>query len=148
MLLVGCGLALLHRDPTRRSLLRRFENGWLALAALGLAFVFAPFARAKLHGVFSSIALSLEVTLTALSIGVIVLFVTERPNTIIGRILNSRILRHLGVISYSLYLWQQLFTAYSTRFGPAIYLMILAAAELSYWFIEKPAMRLRVRLGL
>ena len=61
--------------------------------------------------------------------------------------LNTRVLRHLGVISYSLYLWQQMFTGEEgLRFFPWNLLAILACAELSYWLVERPALRLRERL--
>lgn len=56
--------------------------------------------------------------------------------------------RHLGVISYSLYLWQQLFTGDPAHMRPYVYLWMLIAAELSFWLIEKPVMRLRTRLNL
>jgi peptidoglycan/LPS O-acetylase OafA/YrhL len=57
------------------------------------------------------------------------------------------VLRHLGVISYSLYLWQQMFTGVnSVRFFPWSLPAILACAELSYWLVERPSLRLRERL--
>jgi peptidoglycan/LPS O-acetylase OafA/YrhL len=57
------------------------------------------------------------------------------------------VIRHLGVISYSLYLWQEMFTGdNNARFFPWKLLAILACAELSYWLVERPSLRLRSRL--
>jgi peptidoglycan/LPS O-acetylase OafA/YrhL len=67
------------------------------------------------------------------------------------RILNARIPVWIGVISYSLYLWQQPFLNRTSSVWYAVFpanlgLAIMAAA-LSYYFIERPALRLRDRRG-
>jgi peptidoglycan/LPS O-acetylase OafA/YrhL len=71
---------------------------------------------------------------------------------IVGRILNSRPLIFIGVLSYSLYLWQQLFfNRYSTlpinRF-PANLVLVALTALGSYYLIEQPTLKLRQRLEL
>ena len=53
---------------------------------------------------------------------------------------------HVGVISDSLYLWQQLFVSPHLPLLPIGYLCALVTAEISYWAIERPSMRLRGRL--
>jgi peptidoglycan/LPS O-acetylase OafA/YrhL len=65
----------------------------------------------------------------------------------IGRMLNSRILRYIGVLSYSLYLWQQPFlnrasTSIYTSF-PINIILAFAAALASYYFVEKPFLWLK-----
>jgi peptidoglycan/LPS O-acetylase OafA/YrhL len=74
---------------------------------------------------------------------------TQFPSDTAGRILNSRPLVWLGVLSYSLYLWQQPFLDRSshqpwTAF-PLNCICALAAAAGSYWLIEKPLLSLRRR---
>lgn len=62
----------------------------------------------------------------------------------IARILNNKGVAYLGSISYSLYLWQQLFTATPSRYThPTCFnwLLMLPAAALSYQFVEKPFIR-------
>jgi peptidoglycan/LPS O-acetylase OafA/YrhL len=60
---------------------------------------------------------------------------------------NNRVLRHLGVISYGLYLWQHMFTRHnSERFVPWNLVAILICAELSHWLIEQPSFWLREQL--
>ena len=65
--------------------------------------------------------------------------------------LNSRLFVHVGLISYSLYLWQQLFSnaeggAFNVPF-PFNMLCAFAAAELSYLVVEKTFLRLRQRVA-
>lgn len=67
-------------------------------------------------------------------------------------ICRSRVLRDFGSISYSLYLWQQLFLVTSTpsweRFRELPFSMILPIfiAASSYHLIERPILRLKERL--
>jgi peptidoglycan/LPS O-acetylase OafA/YrhL len=87
--------------------------------------------------------MTVGITLENVAIAAILLYVVFRHESLLGRFLNTRLLRHLGMISYSLYLWQQLFTGPYTRFFPLNMLCILACAELSYWLVEKPSFRIR-----
>jgi peptidoglycan/LPS O-acetylase OafA/YrhL len=58
-------------------------------------------------------------------------------------ILNCGPVVWLGRISYSLYLWQQLFV-YGTRAKPWYFVFFaLGLASASYYFVERPALRLR-----
>jgi peptidoglycan/LPS O-acetylase OafA/YrhL len=68
----------------------------------------------------------------------------------VGRILNSRPLVFVGLASYSLYLWQQLFldrhsASWMTRF-PLNIALVAAAGIASYYIVEQPSLRLRQRL--
>jgi peptidoglycan/LPS O-acetylase OafA/YrhL len=67
-----------------------------------------------------------------------------------GRLLNSRSITFIGMQSYSLYLWQQPFlnrnaSGFLHRF-PVNLVFAFGAAMLSYYAVERPALRLRVRL--
>jgi peptidoglycan/LPS O-acetylase OafA/YrhL len=57
---------------------------------------------------------------------------------------------HLGAISYSLYLWQQLWFSHEGRSPVWIVPLLIAgaviSAELSYRFVEAPMLRLRTKL--
>lgn len=68
----------------------------------------------------------------------------------IARMLNSRSLGYIGVLSYSLYLWQQPFlnrasTSIYTSF-PINIILAFAAALASHYFVEKPFLRLKERI--
>jgi peptidoglycan/LPS O-acetylase OafA/YrhL len=76
----------------------------------------------------------------------------DHPRGRVGNFLNSRFLIHFGVISYSLYLWQQLFL---TRLNPLPFdrfpfslLLAVLAAEASYFIVERPILQWRQRLKL
>ncbi|MGO9318415.1 MAG: acyltransferase family protein [Terracidiphilus sp.] len=67
-----------------------------------------------------------------------------------GRVFNWKPIAFIGVLSYSLYLWQQLFLnrnsgAWFNAF-PQNLLFVAAAALGSYFLLEKPFLRLRHRL--
>jgi peptidoglycan/LPS O-acetylase OafA/YrhL len=71
------------------------------------------------------------------------------PQTLSGRLLNSRPLVLIGSLSYSLFLWQQLFlnrhsTAWSAAF-PVNLLLSIAVAVASYRLVEKPFLRVRAQ---
>jgi peptidoglycan/LPS O-acetylase OafA/YrhL len=74
------------------------------------------------------------------------LAVISRPATFPGRFLNTAVLRHVGVISYSLYLWQNILTTCNGQHFPLNLAEALACAEISYWAVEGPSLRLRDRI--
>jgi peptidoglycan/LPS O-acetylase OafA/YrhL len=148
-LMVGCLLALLGKRAAFRQAHRRILNAGSASFLLVMGFLIVPYLSAKLtHGIPGILTIALGNTVTALSIGGILLYVIHNPQSPAGRFLNLRLIRHIGLISYSLYLWQQLFTGDPTHMHLYVYLCMLIAAELSFWFIEKPVMHFRTRLSL
>jgi peptidoglycan/LPS O-acetylase OafA/YrhL len=75
------------------------------------------------------------------SIAGLLLHVVERPYWI----LNVRPVVWLGKISYSLYLWQQLF-AYGDRHRPWYFVLFaVGLASASYYLVEQPMLRVRER---
>ncbi|MGD0482988.1 MAG: acyltransferase [Terracidiphilus sp.] len=67
-----------------------------------------------------------------------------------GKVLNWKPIAFVGVLSYSLYLWQQLFlnadsSAWACSF-PQNLVFAIAAALASYFLLEKPLLELRRRL--
>ena len=73
-----------------------------------------------------------------------------RPHDWVGRLLNWKPIVFVGVLSYSLYLWQQLFlnresNAWINTF-PQNLIFAIAAALASYFLLEKPLLQLRRRL--
>jgi len=77
------------------------------------------------------------------SIAGVILHVIQVPY----RFLNWAPVMWLGRISYSLYLWQELFCGNaSLHLGYALVLPALACAALSYYLIEQPMLRLREKI--
>src|SRR5450631_1645566 len=87
-------------------------------------------------------------TVQAIVLPLLILSTALHPNTVQGRILETKPLRWIGWISYSLYLWQQLFFGVNfagsppglalLRKPPINLLALLACASFSHYVIEKP----------
>ena len=111
------------------------------------AFLISPLLNAKFAGAYE---LPVGRTITAVSIAIIILYATRRPETLVGRMLNSRVMAFIGVLSYSLYVWQQLFlTSLNTTWTgkyPVNLAVCFAVATISYYFIERPFLRLKDRI--
>jgi peptidoglycan/LPS O-acetylase OafA/YrhL len=79
-----------------------------------------------------------------------------QPSGVLGRVLESPVLTWVGRLSYSLYLWQQLFLVGAVMkrplpFGPFQELPLnlvaaFACAALSYYLLEKPLVGVGKRL--
>ena len=79
-----------------------------------------------------------------ISIALIVLHVIHNPYWV----LNWKPVAWLGKVSYSLYLWQELFCSNaSLHYGLFLVLPALACACLSYYLVEQPMLRLRENLA-
>jgi peptidoglycan/LPS O-acetylase OafA/YrhL len=139
-LMMGCLLALVVDQPWCRRLRERLYD-WHAPA---LAIVFLLIGSNVLHLRFGGwYLLPAGYTAEAFAVVLVLAWLVDRPTTALGRILNHPAVKHVGVISYSLYLWQQLFAAWHGWWRvPAIFL----AAEASYRLVERPCLRLRDRV--
>jgi peptidoglycan/LPS O-acetylase OafA/YrhL len=69
--------------------------------------------------------------------------VVAAPRAPIGRILDSRLMSFIGRLSYSLYLWQQLFLTSPDWHWPILASLsaLFACAYVSYRWVERPAIR-------
>jgi peptidoglycan/LPS O-acetylase OafA/YrhL len=140
-----------------------------SIAAGCLLAIYEPKVREKCKWMADSIPIVIAVPLTAwimagafwadkstaavLSLGVIwgavpllialwIFLLIERR----GKILNNPIASAIGVLSYSLYLWQQPFTEGHGFSVPVILLMVAACATASYLVIERPMLKLGASL--
>jgi peptidoglycan/LPS O-acetylase OafA/YrhL len=128
--LVPCFLALWLLAPENRTRLAR----WLspgATVGLALASVVCCFGPKDVR-----------YGLLALCLPLVVLSTVLHPEWAFSRLLETALPRWIGRISYSLYLWQQLFLL-ETRWPLALKVAALfLTAAASHYFLEKPLMRL------
>jgi len=129
-LAIGCLLAIFASSIPR-------IRPWAGLCML-LPIVLVPLFLAVTRS-RTFLLLFLLWPLLHVSIAGVLLHVVQTPY----RWLNFAPLVWLGKISYSLYLWQQLF-AYGHHSRPLYFLLFaLALACLSYYLVERPMLRLR-----
>jgi peptidoglycan/LPS O-acetylase OafA/YrhL len=131
----GCLLALL-KDwlEQQRWYLRLFQPAWSVLL-IATVLVLNRFSNRTVVSVFGTLIINLAV---AILIHRSILL----PRTTVGRFLNWPPVVFVGVLSYSLYVWQQLFLnrgseAWINAFPQNICLAI-ATALASYYLLEKP----------
>jgi peptidoglycan/LPS O-acetylase OafA/YrhL len=146
-LLVGCLLALLRSSAACGRWLR---SAWLAslfALILGLALVGAALGRTR-YASIDALVWTGEGALVGVAL--IINTLIERRASALNPLLDAPPVAWLGRISYSLYLWQQLFCKACPHWWagrpPQGVLLALAAAAASYYLIEQPALRLRDRL--
>lgn len=140
-LMFGGIVALTYETSAFKRIAGKLASPWVAAAASAFALFASPALQLRYKGAY---VLPFGMTLDACCITIVLLYAVRFSTGRFGRILNLRWVRHLGVLSYSIYLWQQLFT------GPAPLVRgvwalpaLLAVAELSYWLVERPMLRFR-----
>ncbi|HKO11610.1 MAG TPA: acyltransferase [Acidobacteriaceae bacterium] len=144
---VGCVLALAEKElriSPRWQALMRSRWMWL-MPATALALQLALSGRMQWQLTAYVLAV---LPILAVAIAVTVAWCVEQSGGRVGRILNSRPMRAVGVLSYSIYLWQEPFLA-PKHLGslPVCLIAIAACASLSYYFVERPGLAFRRVIG-
>lgn len=137
----GCLLALSGPNLIK-------TDAWTRSRAAVLAVVTLVLLGIALAGVPASVELAVLEGAEAATIALGVAWCVANPTSPFGRLLNTRSARIVGVGSYSIYLWQQVF------FGPGLPSLTVpgaivatgVAATASYFMIERPALAFRSRL--
>ncbi|HET7531389.1 MAG TPA: acyltransferase [Mycobacteriales bacterium] len=149
-LLVGCALATFpvafpgaYRRVRDAALRWRVDLAGAVAYLLVLPYVMSPYVSLP---VSAEVRFAVGLSLQAVA-GCLLLFgLVERPMGGFARVLATRPMRHLGVVSYSLYLWQEPFVIAETDLPMwARVSGLLLAAEVSYWLVERPFLSLKRR---
>ncbi len=125
--------------------LRQVARGYAAGLLAGLLALWAVFGEA--------LSRPLHITVSEIIVTLLLERIVLCPENRIGALLRSQLLRYLGTISYSLYLWQELFvTADKPSWGamrtmPLAIVVPLAIAIASYHLMERPILRVKERLA-
>ncbi|WP_343531518.1 acyltransferase [Pedobacter sp.] len=109
---------------------------------------------AQYHGKFGIILLPAGDFILNTCIAYMILF-SILKNTAVYKILNTSIVISIGILSYSIYIWQQLFlipyktyAAWSEYFFFPFNLVVIGiVAYLSYHYLEKPFLKLKQRFS-
>ena len=149
-LMMGCAAGLLE-GRARFEQVYRFVTRiwWLPIVALAVG----SYLEIRFGNYWS---FPLGETYTGFFIVAFLLWCIRNPDTPLGRLLNSRPVIHIGVLSYSMYIWQTLFLHHDnvTVFEraewlgqfPVNWLAIVLVAEVSHRLVELPSNLLRNRL--
>lgn len=139
-LMMGCTLAIVQREPWFNRAWKRIEHPMVAFCSLVFLCGVSPALSHRFAGYYR---MPFGYTLDNGAICFLLSYYVRDPLTVGGRVLNWRPMVHIGVLSYSLYLWQQLFL------GPGIAHPLLgilgafACAELSWHLVERPSLKRR-----
>jgi peptidoglycan/LPS O-acetylase OafA/YrhL len=147
-LLWGCWTALLMSIPAYRECVRKWFSLGLWLGVVGILLALARYRP------------SWDQTLQAFLMPWLLLGTVLRPTGLVAQVLESRLLRWIGRLSYSLYIWQQLFLFGIGHWNsprpfplgplqelPGSICATFACATASYYLVERPAIRLGQRLA-
>lgn len=152
-LAIGCAAAILffrHRNSVSRAV-----SAYPRILVLGAALcVLVPYVLSGLllAGFFT---VPLGSTLQSLGIVVLMLQSIVLPDRGFYAVLNIGFVAWVGTLSYSLYIWQQLFCSKPEWFGwgpvwwmswPGWLVATLIVSCLSYYLLERPLMSLRAKL--
>jgi len=140
--LVPCLLAMLLQQASWRARFASVLRPWVCVLMFAVVVGLAALAAAQ--PAYANVQKLLQSAILPMLIVSTVL----RPSAL-GDLLELPALRWIGRVSYSLYLWQQLFL-FHERPGPNFLVrlpLIIAFAAASYYLIERPMIHLGSRLG-
>jgi peptidoglycan/LPS O-acetylase OafA/YrhL len=139
--LIPCTMAILLRDPVWRQRAQRMITPVVCVA------LFVVLALMKVFRDISPLFASCEMLFQAFMYPVFIIYTVFNPTSLSGRFLELKPLRWIGRVSYSIYLWQQIFTrgTWGGMHIPTLPLKlaaVMALASLSYYLLERPLIRI------
>jgi peptidoglycan/LPS O-acetylase OafA/YrhL len=142
-LMTGSLLALLQSRPLFQALWRKVESVGIALGCSVFLVLVSPALALRFLGWYY---VPLGMSLDNFAIAYLMFYVIRNPEGLLGRVLNWRPIVHVGVLSYSLYLWQELFLSPTTQHILLSLIAALVCAELSWYLVETPSRWMRDRV--
>ncbi|KDB09705.1 acyltransferase 3 [Burkholderia sp. lig30] len=145
-ILIGCYISFKYDKIKAWLDSQRYANASVTCLVVVLFFVI-PFISRWVGGYWSA---TYGKTIEAAIVGIVIVTIIDRREFWLSRILRNNLFVFVGTISFSLYLWQQLFNGFDSPVRmefPLNILQAFAAAAVSYWFVEVPFLRLKDNLG-
>lgn len=138
-IIMGCLGALIESSALfKGKILPMLRKNIIIILISLFLFVLSPILIMYFRGVYQY---TIGQTLNNISILMLLYWAIHVP-TKISIFLNHKIMVHIGVLSYSLYIWQPLFLTEKTSFWvnqfPQNILVVFVVALISYYWIEKP----------
>jgi peptidoglycan/LPS O-acetylase OafA/YrhL len=137
----GCGLALVFEGPSRFKDAFIRAGAWVPIACGLAVFVVAPVLTARIRGAGIVMRPSIECA----SVACFLAWLLAAPRPVFSRVLDFRPLVWLGLLSYGLYIWQQVFLMFPGAPAwipfPLNIVAAVLAATVSYFVIEQPLRR-------
>ena len=144
-LMFGCLAALAEGHPSFESIYRRMAR----YRYLMIVFIFG-LSPVLGHRFGARYVYVLGYSLEGLFIAASMLWLIRNPDTLFGRLLNQSSVKQIGVMSYSLYIWQTIFLHSENHsvlgHFPINVVSVFVCAALSYRCVELPSLALRERL--
>jgi peptidoglycan/LPS O-acetylase OafA/YrhL len=146
---IGC-LGALIEDTNffKEKVLKMLHNTGLIWATAIFLFIISPLLFMRFVGVYE---LPLGGSLNNLGIIILLFWCLYVPSKV-SDFLNTKVMIQIGVLSYSLYIWQQLFLQnilhhfWFNKF-PVNIILVFIVAFTSYYVIEKPFISLKKRFA-
>lgn len=157
-LAIGCASGILLAEVRGRRLgtnIFQWRPGIVFLA--GTVLVLAPYLVEKFHEHHKALVIfrvTLMSTFEAIGFALLMVQSVLMPSWGVYRILNWRWVSQIGVLSYSIYIWQQIFCTEPEVFGlarvwwmtfPGWLVPVFAVSLVTYYGLEKPILRLQKR---
>jgi peptidoglycan/LPS O-acetylase OafA/YrhL len=120
-----------------------------------MALIFSPDVLTKVPDLFlwatlgETLSRALHITVSEILAAIALTHVVPSPGSLMAKFCRNHCLRYLGTISYSLYLWQDLFISTEPpswgvfRELPLALVVPIAIAIASYHLMERPIRRLK-----
>lgn len=143
-LMVGCILALWEGATKFEAVVKHLFKLRLPLISTVFCLFISPILSHLFRGAYN---ITIGMTVEGLSAGLVMLWLIRHADSKVGKAFNNPRITYVGILSYSIYLWQQLFlTPFNSTFLGIFPLNIIAcfmAALVSYHLIESPALKFR-----
>lgn len=150
-ILWGAFIALLYANPKWNIRIKNILSNILSLTILLISLVLI-----QINYKYDWKTAFFLITLKSIIIPMILLGTLIQGNGLIGRILEKKPIKIVGRLSYSLYLWQQIFLVWDKyqapnliplQYFPINFIVVFSCATISMIFIEKPLIRLGHRIS-
>ena len=143
-LAIGCLLSLFRVSLHKLAFYRRFLGSWIVFLLLPLILA------ANLQGDHPIVFLGASLTVMNVAVALCIDWAVTNHLTRTGRLLNSAVMVKLGVMSYSIYLWQQPFLDPQApsllNSFPVNLIGIAVMSSISYYLVEKYSLAWRQKL--